>query len=139
MFKKEKAFKLTVITLGIIAGIDLLRGVMHTFLIMWASKNIAHMTQTADTLFLMNTFGVSNLLTGFIFILILWKAKVLAPYILVLVPFIYLVGVISSSLTGIAAMQTSEWNGQYLMYVYLGVSFISGSNYFISVLRDKNK
>ena len=139
MFKKEKAFKIAVVTLGIVAGVDLLRGLMHTFLIMWASENIAHMTQTADTLFLMNTFGVSNLLTGFIFVLILRKAKVLAPYILVLVPVIYLVGVISSNLTGIAAMQTSEWNGQYLMYVYLGVSFISGSNYFISALRDKNK
>ena len=137
MFKKETALKIAVITLGIIAGVDIIRGLMHTFFIMFASENIAHMTQTPDTLNLMNVFGIANLLSGVTYILIVKKAKELAPYMLMLIPITYVVGMISSNITGVAAMQTSAWNGQYMMFVYLAIAALVGINYFISSAREK--
>lgn len=139
MFKKEKALKIATIMLILVAIMDLFRGYMHTFNIWWASENIAHMSQTADTMFLMNTFGISNLLTGCIYLLIVFKAKKLAPYILTIIPATYAVGLISSNITGVAAMQVSEWNGQYMMYVYLAVTALIGINYFIAAAREKKQ
>jgi|LGVE01.1.fsa_nt_gb hypothetical protein len=137
MFSKDKALKIAIITLSIIAGVDLIRGFMHTFNIWWASENIAHMSQTADTMFLMNTFGVSNLLTGFIYILVIKKAKDIAPHILLLIPGAYLLGTISNHMTGVKAMQSAtEWNGQYVMYVYLFAIGVIGLNYFIASYRE---
>lgn len=139
MFTKEKALKISVVTLAIIACLDLLRGFMHTFNIWWASENVAHMTQTADTMQLMNSFGITNILTGFIFILIIIKAKELSPYVLIIITFSYVLGIISLNTTGVAAMMTTatEWNGKYFMFVYLTVIMLIGINYFVSTLREK--
>ena len=139
MFKKETALKIAVITLTAIAGVDIIRGLMHTFFIMFASENIAQMTQTPDTLNLMNTFGIANLLSGVTYILIVKKAKELSPYILIIIPIIYLVGIISARVTGIAAMQTSAWNGLYMLYVYWTLCIVVGLNYFISAARNKKQ
>lgn len=137
MFKRDTALKIAISVLALIASMDIFRGYMHTFNIWWASENIARMSQTADTMLLMNTFGISNFLTGFIYILIIAKAKEITPYILTILPLSYLIGIISSNITGISQMQTSEWNGQYMMYVYLTISFIVGLNYFVASLREK--
>ena len=139
MFKRETALKVAVVTLVIVAIMDLFRGYMHTANIWYASENIAKMTQTADTMNLMNFFGISNLLTGCIYLLIILKAKELSPYVLVIIPVTYLIGIISSNLTGVAAMQVSEWNGKYMMYVYLAATALIGINYFISAARHKVK
>jgi hypothetical protein len=139
MFTKEKAFKVAVITLGVLALTDIFRGFMHTFNIWYASENIAHMTQTADTLMLMITFGISNFLTAFIYILIILKAKHLVPYVLLIIPISYIIGIISLFTTGIAEMQSSAWNGQNMLSVYLPVSFIIGINYFIASYREKRQ
>lgn len=137
--KKEKALKIAVYTLGVLAVVDLIRGLMHTFLIMYASENIAHMTQTPDTLMLMTAFGIANWLSGAIYILVIRKAKELAPYLLILIPITYLIGVISLNVTGIASMQTAAWNGQYMLIVYMTVSLIAGLNYFISTALDNKQ
>ncbi len=131
MNKKEKALKIAVIVLGVLAVMDIFRGYMHTFNIWYASENVAQMTQTPDTMNLMNVFGVSNFLTAFIYFIVIKKAKEIAPYILIAIPTSYLIGIISSSLTGVSAMQQSSWNGQYMMYGYLIVSFIVGLNYIL--------
>lgn len=136
---KEKALKISVFTLALVACMDLFRGYMHTFNIWWASENIAHMTQTADTMFLMNTFGISNILTGLIYILVIIKSKELSPYILILIPTSYALGIISNQVTGVAAMQSSDWNGQYMMYVYLTIISLVGINYFISIYCENKK
>lgn len=135
MFKKETALRIAVATLIIVAFMDLFRGYMHTANIWYASENIAKMTQTADTMNLMNSFGISNLLTGCIYLLIILKAKELSPYVLVIIPATYLIGIISSNLTGVSAMQVSEWNGKYMMMIYLAVTAVIGTNYFISAAR----
>lgn len=139
MFKKETALKIAVITLCVIACVDIIRGLMHTFFIMYASENIAQMTQTPDTLQLMNTFGIANLLSGATYILIVKKAKELSPFMLLIIPLVYLVGIISANISGIAAMQTSAWNGQYMLYVYWTVCIVVGVNYFISAARFKKQ
>lgn len=137
MFKKETSIKIATFMLSGIALMDILRGYMHTFNIWWASAHIAHMTQTADTLMLMNIFGITNFLTGSLYLLIIWKAKELSPYVLVLVPTSYLIGIISGRTTGVFQLQTAQWNGKYMMYVYLALTFLSGLNYFIAVWREK--
>lgn len=134
---KKTALKIAVITLGVFAGVDFLRGLMHTFFIMYASENIAHMSQTADTLLLMSTFGIANFLSSFTYVLVLKKAKELSPYLLIIIPIAYALGIISMQVTGISAMQTSEWNGQYMMYGYLTISTLVGLNYFFSKGRGK--
>lgn len=139
MFKKKTALQIAVVTLGIIAGMDIIRGLMHTFFIMYASENIAQMTQTPDTLNLMNTFGIANFLSGITYILILWKAKALSPYMLTIIPPVYFIGIISARVTGVAAMQTAAWNGQYMLYVYWAVCLIVGINYFISSARERRQ
>ncbi len=137
MFSKDKPLKIAIITLPIIAGVDIIRGFMHTFNIWWASENIAQMSQTADTMFLMNAFGISNWLTGFIYVIVIKKAKDIVPYILLLIPGAYILGIISNHLTGVSAMQSAtEWNGQYVMYVYLFIVGLVGLNYFITSYRD---
>lgn len=139
MFSKDKALKIAMITLSIIAGVDIIRGFMHTFNIWWASENIAHMSQTADTMFLMNTFGISNWLTGFIYLLVIIKAKDIVPHILVLIPIAYVLGMISNHMTGVATMQSAtEWNGQYVMQIYLIIIGVVGLNYFIASYRERN-
>lgn len=137
MFNKKLSLKLTTITLLILAAVDLVRGFLHTFNIWYASENIAKMTQTADTLHLMNIFGVSNFLTAFIFIIVALKAKEITPYVLSAIPISYGLGMLSSNITGVAAMQNSEWNGQYMMYIYLGATVLISLNYFISAFREK--
>lgn len=140
MFTKEKALKIAVITLFVVAGIDILRGYMHTFNIWWASENIAQMTQTADTMHLMITFGITNFLTGFIYIVIGLKAKDVAPYILVLIPIAYLIGIISGETTGVNAMGgETAWNGMYLMYVYWTIITLIAGNYFVASYRQKKE
>lgn len=136
MFTKEKSLKIAVVTLTLVAFLDLFRGFMHTFNIWYASQNIAHMTQTPDTMFLMNTFGISNLLTGCIYLLVVKKSKELAPYLLIIIPAAYVIGLISANLTGISQMQVSKWNGQYMMYVYLSVVALVGINYFVASKRN---
>jgi len=136
MFKKQTALKIAVIVLVAVALMDLIRGYMHTFNIWYASENIAQMTQTPDTMNLMNTFGITNFLTAGIFLLIVIKAKELAPYVLLLIPTTYLIGIVSARVTGVAAMQVSAWNGQYMLFVYWAVCILVGVNYFISARRE---
>ena len=139
MFSKETSLKIARVTLFLLAIMDLFRGFMHTFNIWHASGNIAKMSQTADTLQLMNTFGITNFLTAFIFIIVVIKAKDIAPYILAAIPTAYIIGIISSNITGVQAMQTSAWRGKYMMFVYLGITILVSLNYFISTLRAKKK
>jgi len=136
IFSKDGALKLAVIVLVILGAMDLIRGFMHTFNIWWASENFAHMSQTADTMSLMNTFGISNYLTGVIYLLIARKAKELTPYILMIIPGTYGLGIISSHVTGVAAMQTSAWNGKYMLFVYWAICLVAGINYFAASRRS---
>lgn len=117
---------------------DLLRGFLHTFAINWAAATFAKLNLSAaasDQLFLLGIFGISNILTGLIYILISRKAKYLSPYILAIIPFSYLIGLIGLRVSGVTAM--SAFEGRYFMYAYFAVCVITLLIFLYR--RNKNK
>jgi hypothetical protein len=130
MYNKKTALKVSTILLFSISLLDIVRGFMHTFNINWAAENIAEIEALPDSMILMGSFGMSNFLTGFIYLLILWKAKNLTPYILALIPIAYGLGIIGLKLQGVA--MDAEFNGKYMMFVYLGVCTLTSIYYFLS-------
>lgn len=139
MFSKERALKIAVIILAIVGGYDLIRAYMHTLNIWYASGEIAQMSQTADTMWLMNYQGSLQLMSGLVYLLIVWKAKEIAPYVLMVNAFANLYHFVTVRINGVLEMQTSAWNGKYYMYVYCAVIFLTGLNYFIAKKRSKSK
>lgn len=127
---KKTALKISTILLFAIALLDIVRGFMHTFNINWSAENIAKIEAIPDSMILMGSFGMSNFLTGFIYLLILWKAKNLTPYILAIIPIAYGLGIIGLKLQGIA--MDAEFNGQYMMFFYLGSCVLTSIYYFLS-------
>ncbi|PKM86878.1 MAG: hypothetical protein CVU85_06995, partial [Firmicutes bacterium HGW-Firmicutes-10] len=74
---------------------DVIRGFMHTFNIFWAVETFAKLDLSVAKdaqLFLLAAFGISNYLTGFIFILISRKAKHLSVYMLSFILAAYALG-----------------------------------------------
>ena len=79
---------------------------------------------------LMGAFGISNFLTGFLYFLVIWKAKHLAPYVLMLIPLSYFIGGLGIKLQNI--QPEGAFVGRYMMAVYLGICIVSSLLYFIS-------
>lgn len=105
-----------------IGGFDLLRGFMHTFLLNWSAAHFAKFdmgTVPEDQLFLLGVFGISNFLTGTLFILISQKARHLSPYVLIAIPLIYLLGLAGIWSSGIHAQ--AQFNGKYFLFLYFFV------------------
>lgn len=104
--------------------VDLLRGFLHTFAINWAAATFAKLDLSAagsDQLTLLGTFGISNFLTGMLFILISVKAKSLSNSVLGIIPLAYAIGFIGLRLSGVIG--EAAFNGKYFMLVYLLSSF----------------
>jgi hypothetical protein len=109
--------------LFILAGLDIIRGIFHTYLLTWAASEVARIDPHPDAIFLLGVFGNSNFLTGALFFLIAWKAKELAQYVVGLIPLAYAIGILGIRLNGVS-MQ-SEFNGQYMMFIYMGVCILT--------------
>ena len=109
-----------------IGGLDVLRGFMHTFLLTWSATNVAKLNmaiESSDQVFLLGVFGISNVLTGFIYFLVSKKARELSPYVLIIIPLTYLLGLIgiwSGNVHGQAAFE-----GKYFMLVYFSICIIT--------------
>ena len=106
--------------------VDLIRGLFHTFFIHQANDIFAHMdlsTNGQDLLTLLSAFGISNFLTGFIFILISRKAQHLSTYILALILLSYLLGIIGMYFAGVTPQ--SDFLGRFFMFAYLGVCAVT--------------
>ena len=109
-----------------IGGLDVLRGFMHTFLLTWSATNIAKLNmaiESSNQVFLLGVFGISNFLTGFIYFLVSKKARELSPYVLIIIPLTYLLGLIgvwSGNVHGQAAFE-----GKYFMLVYFSICIIT--------------
>lgn len=119
-------FKLPATTLFILGMVDLIRGFMHTFLLNWSATNVAKLNVAntgSDQIFLLGVFGISNFLTGIIYILISRKARELSPYVLVIIPLTYLFGLIGIWSNHVYAK--SAFEGQYFMYIYFAVCIIA--------------
>ncbi len=105
--------------LFILGLVDLLRGVLHTFFIHWANDTFAHLnlsTNGQDQLMLLSAFGISNLLTGSIYILISMKAKELARPVLILILGSYFIGWLGIQYAGVTP--NADFLGRYFMAGY---------------------
>lgn len=106
----------------VLGFVDLFRGVLHIFFADWAARTFAKMDLSVarqDQLALLGFFGISNLLTGMIYILVSRKAKPLSNYVLSIIPCAYAIGVIGMRVTGVRAH--AAFYGRYFMLGYFAV------------------
>ena len=72
---------------------------------------------------MLGTFGISNFLTGFIYLLISRRSPELSPYVLALIPGAYLLGLIGIWSNGIHG--TSTYLGRYLLFIYFAICIVT--------------
>lgn len=111
--------------------VDLIRGFMHTVMIKYAAANIAMLDLSSaadDQMFLLGVFGISNYLTGVLFIIIGLKARQIAHYVLAVIPAVYVIGVLMlrSNVT-----PQSAFLGSSFMIAYLAVCAVTAAMSFI--------
>lgn len=126
MKKENKIYSQTSTVLFIVGIVDLLRGFLHTYEVSWAATTFAKLDLSilrSDQLTLLGAFGISNILTGLIYILISRKSKELSPYILGIIPVAYAIGFIGLKISGINA--NASFFGKYFMLAYLATCAIS--------------
>ena len=80
-------------------------------------------TTPSDQFFLLGAFGISNFLTGFLYLLISRKARELSPYVLAIIPATYLLGMIGIGVAGVQAQ--ADFPGKYFMMVYFAVCVVT--------------
>ncbi|MCD8503716.1 MAG: hypothetical protein LRY53_00710 [Burkholderiaceae bacterium] len=101
---------------------DLFRGLAHTFMIHWANDTFAHLDLSMngnDQLMLLGAFGISNWLTGMLFILIATKARALASASLVIILVAYAIGWLGMQYAGVSP--DSDFYGRFIMLGYFAV------------------
>jgi hypothetical protein len=133
--KMKDIFWLPSTMLFFIGILDVIRGFMHTFLLTWSATNVAKLNMTAgsgDQVFLLGVFGISNFLTGFLYFLISRKARDLSPYVLIIIPLAYLLGLIGISSGGVHGQAAFE--GKYFMLAYFAICVLT----FISFLIHRS-
>jgi hypothetical protein len=122
----------------LLAGVlDIIRGIAHTFRVRHAAENFAKIEINSDNLVLMSAFGISNFLTGFIYFLIVWKAKKIVPYVLAIIPLSYFLGGIGMRYSNV--VMESEFRGQHMMSIYIKVCFFTALYYFIASYIEKKR
>ncbi len=100
---------------------DLFRGFMHTVILEFAANNIFVIDLSGgvdNQMLLLGIFGISNYLTGIMFILIGLKARQLVPIILPVIPAIYFLG---AALISRVTTPTAQLGGGPYMLVYFAV------------------
>jgi hypothetical protein len=120
------SYNLSPRVLYVLGLVDLLRGVLHTFFSHWANDTFAHLNLSAngqDQLMLLSAFGISNLLTGSIYILISMKAKELARPVLILILGSYFFGWLGIQYAGISP--NADFLGRYFMASYFLVIILT--------------
>ena len=138
MIKKETALKVSTIVLLLAGLMDLKRGFAHTFDVRYSAEHLAGIELLSDSLVLMGAFGISNFLTGFIYFLVVWKARSIAPYFLLIISLSYFIGGLGMKYEDVQL--ESQFIGQHIMFVYIIVCLIAGLLYFISYDdRGKNQ
>ena len=119
-------FRLPATVLFVLGIVDLIRGFMHTFLLRWSGVHIAGfdpVTTPSDQFFMLGAFGISNVLTGFLYLLISRRARELSPYVLAIIPATYLLGMIGISVAGVHGQ--AAFGGKYFMMAYFAVCAIT--------------
>lgn len=112
--------------LFVLGCIDLLRGFLHTFVVRWSAARFAHLNLSAngpDQLTLLGAFGISNLLTGMIYLLVSRKAPAWSEYVLMMIVAAYVLGIAGMRISGIRPQ--AQFTGRYFMAAYLGVCLVT--------------
>lgn len=138
--KTKDIFWLPATVLFFISMLDILRGFMHTFLLNWSAANFAKFdmaTVPPDQVFMLGVFGISNFLTGFIYLLISRKARELSPYVLILIPLTYLLGLIGIRSGNVRPQAAFE--GQYFMFAYFGVCLLTFIWFQVQKMTQRGK
>ncbi|MEI7557917.1 MAG: hypothetical protein WCJ45_03700 [bacterium] len=105
---------------------------MHTFFLTWSATTFARLpllTQDNEQLFLLGIFGISNFLTGLLYVLISKKAKELSPYVLIIIPSAYLLGLLGIWSGGVYAH--AAFFGKYFMFTYFALCILTFLNFLI--------
>ena len=117
--------------------IDLIRGFIHTFLLEFAALNIFVIDMSGgvnNQMFLLGIFGISNYLTGIIFILIGLKARHLVPIMLPAIPIVYLGGTAVISRT---ASPTAQLGGGPYMLIYFALCIAASIAILVITLKNR--
>jgi hypothetical protein len=125
-FHSDPRYVLPSTVLFVLGWVDLLRGLLHTFFVNWAGRTFARLDLSVarqDQLTLLGAFGISNLLTGAIFLMISIEAAPQSEYVLLAIPCAYVVGVIGMRTSRVKPQ--SALYGRYFMMVYLAVCLVS--------------
>lgn len=116
---------------------NLIRGFIHTFMLEFAALNIFVIDLSGgvdNQMFLLGTFGISNYITGIMFILIGLKARHLVPIMLPVIPIIYLGG---TALISRTATPTAQLGGGPYMLVYFALCI--AASIAILIINIKNR
>ena len=135
---KRLALKISSIVLLLAGIMDIWRGFVHTFQVKYATINGAGIEPNSDNLVLMGAFGISNFLTGFLYLLIVWKVKKIVPYVLLLIPVSYCMGSLGLKYSNVL-IDPNKFKGQYIMSVYLGICVITVIFYFLIAIVNNQK
>ncbi len=108
------------VVLACLGAVDLVRGVLHTFLVRHSAVEIAGLDlghSAGDQLLLLGAFGISNFLTGAIFLAVAFKARQLVPAVLAIIPTTYLLGLIAFRMNHITP--EAAFPGRTFMLIYM--------------------
>lgn len=114
--------RISSIFLILLGCFDLFRGLAHTYMIEWANHTFAQLDLSVngqDQLMLLSAFGISNWLTGMLFIVIGLKAKHIATTSLVIILLAYAIGYLGMQFAGVSP--ESSFYGRFIMMGYFGV------------------
>ena len=137
---KEKEFNCPKFAWIIMVGLgcyDLFRGFMHTFMLEYAALNVFVIDLSGgvgNQMLLLGLFGISNYLTGIMFILIGLKARNLVPIMLPVIPFTYFLGM---ALINQVATPTGELGGSSNMMVYFAICIAASVAILIMEIKSK--
>ena len=117
--------------------IDLIRGFIHTFLLEFAALNIFVIDVSGgvdNQMFLLGIFGISNYLTGIMFILIGLKARPLVPIMLPAIPIVYLGG---TALISRTASPTAQLGGGPYMLIYFALCIAASIAILVIIIKNR--
>ncbi|MFZ4076978.1 MAG: hypothetical protein ACOYKA_03235 [Legionellaceae bacterium] len=114
------------VVLVLLGCYDLIRGFMHTFLLNYSALNIAGLNlttlQASDLLRLLGAFGVSNFLTGIMFMMIACTSRKLSLAMLGIIPSVYFIGYLTiHASTKLYPHTQALWLGLTPLLVYMCV------------------
>ena len=126
------------VALLVVAAINLLRGVLHTFLVEYAATNIAGLNLSVsrdELLQLMNSYGWSNIIEGVLYVVIATKSRNLVPLALILAGLFTPFAALTTGLAEIS-MQGAQWGGAPLMlYVFTPLCLVPVVVFIIQMSR----